>query len=253
MFFSNFAPMNVKTEAIVLHLVKVGESKMVVDLFTREAGRLPFVMTLSKSGKGRMKKQYFQSMTLLEVECDVRPNVRFQRLTDVRLLVPFASLPFAADKLAISLFVGEFLCHALRSEQRNVPLFDYVKDSLMWLDAAARDYANFHLTFLMRMSRFLGFFPNLEGYAEGCVFDLRNGCFSPWVPTHRDYLAAPDARVMLQLMRMDFATMRFFRLSHVERNRITEVLLRYYRIHLPDFPELKSLPVLQELFADEGR
>jgi DNA repair protein RecO (recombination protein O) len=50
------------------------------------------------------------------------------------------------------------------------------------------------------------------------------------------------------LMRMDFATMHLFRLSRAERNRILELLLHYYRLHLPDFPELRSVQVLQELF-----
>jgi DNA repair protein RecO (recombination protein O) len=51
-------------------------------------------------------------------------------------------------------------------------------------------------------------------------------------------------------MRMDFPTMHLFRLSHTERNRIVDVLLHYYRLHIPQFPELKSLSVLQELWAD---
>lgn len=51
-------------------------------------------------------------------------------------------------------------------------------------------------------------------------------------------------------MRMDFPTMHLFQLSHHDRNRITEVLLHYYRLHIPQFPELKSLGVLQELWAE---
>ena len=55
---------------------------------------------------------------------------------------------------------------------------------------------------------------------------------------------------MIQLlMRMDFSTMHLFRLSHQERNRIAEVLLHYYRLHIAQFPELKSLDVLKELWA----
>ena len=60
--------MLVKTEAIVLHSFKLGESKLVVDMFTRETGRLSFVVSVPKTQKGRLKKQYFQPMTLLEVE-----------------------------------------------------------------------------------------------------------------------------------------------------------------------------------------
>ena len=245
--------MLVKTEAIVLHSLKYGESRIIVDMFTREAGRLSFVIPLPKSAKSRLKKQYFQPMTLLEVEGDIRQNVQLQKLKDARLLSPYTSIPFSAEKLALSLFTAEFLYHALRSEQRDEPLFCYVSDSMQWLDTAREGYANFHLTFLMRLSRFLGFYPNLEVKSEqheasGMLFDLREGRFSTEMPLHRDFLPPQEAGLIHLMMRMDFPTMHLFRLSRQDRNRITEVLLHYYRLHIPQFPELKSLSVLQELW-----
>ena len=247
--------MLVKTEAIVLHSFKFGESKMIVDMFTREAGRLSFVVSLPKTSKSRLKKQYFQPMTLLEIECDVRQRLQLQKLKDARLLSAYASIPFSPEKLALSLFVAEFLYHALHSEQQNEPLFVYVCDSMQWLDMASAGYANFHLTFLMRLSRFLGFYPNLEVRGEGrevrgeMFFDLREGQFCTSAPMHRDFLQPDDARRIHILMRMDFPTMHLYRLSRQERNRIIDVLLQYYRLHIPQFPELKSLAVLQELWA----
>ena len=223
---------------------------MIVDMFTREVGRLSFIVPLSKTPKSRMKKQYFQPMTLLEIECDVRQRVQLQKLKDVRLLSAYASVPFSPEKLALSLFTAEFLYHALRSEQCNEPLFAYVCDAMRWLDAVETGFANFHLTFLMRLSRFLGFYPNLDDYVDGCVFDLRAATFSLQVPTHRDFLQPDDAQRIHTLMRMDFPTMRLYRLSRHDRNRIVDVLLYYYRLHIPQFPELKSLSVLQELWAD---
>ena len=53
---------------------------------------------------------------------------------------------------------------------------------------------------------------------------------------------------MQLMMRMDYPTMHLFRMSHQERNRLLEVSLTYYRLHLPDFPEMKSVSVLQELY-----
>ena len=240
--------MLVKTEAIVLHSLKYGETRLIVDMFTREAGRLSFIVPLPKTPKSRLKKQYFQPMTLLEVECDLRLRAQLQKLRDARLLSTYLSIPFSPEKLALSLFTAEFLYHALRSEQQNAPLFAYVCDSMQWLDTVESDFANFHLTFLMRLSRFLGFYPNLDDYVDGCVFDLRAATFSLQVPTHRDFLQPDDARRIHTLMRMDFPTMRLYRLSRQDRNRIVNVLLYYYRLHIPQFPELKSLPVLQELW-----
>ena len=242
--------MLVKTKAIVLHSFKYGESRMIVDMFTEEAGRLSFIISIPKTSKGRIKKQYFQPMTLLEVECDVRQNVQLQKLKDAHLLTAYTSIPFSPEKLALSLFIAEFLYHALRSEQQDKLLFAYVCDSMQWLDTVEVGFANFHLTFLMRMSRFLGFYPNLDDYVDGCVFDLRTATFSLQVPTHRDFLDSYDSQLIHTLMRMDFPTMHLFQLSHHDRNRITEVLLHYYRLHIPQFPELKSLGVLQELWAE---
>jgi len=241
--------MLVKTEAIVLHAIKFGESRLIVDMFTREVGRVSFAVPIPKTSKGRLKKQYFQPMTLLEVECDVRQRDQLQKLKDARLLAAYASIPFSPEKLALSLFTAEFLCHALRAEQQNEPLFVYLYDSMQWLDMIETGFANFHLTFLIRMSRFLGFYPNLDDYVRGCIFDLRTATFSLQVPTHRDFLQPDDAQRIHTLMRMDFPTMHLFRLSRQERNRITEVLLHYYQLHIPQFPELKSLDVLKELWT----
>lgn len=125
-----------KTEAIVLHTLKYGEQKVIVDMFTRVCGRLSFIVTIPKTGKGQMKKPYLQPLSLLEVSFDQRQQVQLQRLQNVRLLVPYVSVYSSPDKLSIALFIAEYLYYALRSEQRNEPLFDYIADSLQWLDAA---------------------------------------------------------------------------------------------------------------------
>lgn len=250
--------MLVKTEAIVLHTIKYGEQRVIVDMFTREQGRLSFIVSLPHSAHGKFRKQYFQPLTLLTIEADVRQQVQLQKLREISVTTPLPSLLTQPDKLSIALFMAEFLFHALRDEQQDMALFDYVSSSIEWLDSSPRHYANFHLMFLMRLSRFLGFYPNLESRNQGLTesrsfeapyFDLRAASFCETAPTHRDFLMPQEAAHISTLMRMDFATMHLFQLSRAERNRILEILLTYYRLHLPSFPELHSVEVLRELYA----
>lgn len=236
-----------KTEAIVLRAFKYGDTKLIIDLFTRKDGRVSFVAAVSGRGRGKLKKQYFQPLSLLEVEYDLRPKLQLQKLASAAISVPYTDIPFSPPKLSISLFLAEFLCRALSGERQGEPLYSYIADSLRWLDGSRGQCANFHLVFLMRLSRFLGFFPNLDGYAEGDCFDLRSGCFCAQSPLHSDCLAPDDARRMRTVMRMNYQTMHLFRLSREERNRLLDVALRYYGIHLPDFPPLKSVDVLREM------
>ena len=238
-----------KTQAIVLHTIKYGETRIIVDMFTRTHGRLSFIVNIPKSIKAKTKKQFFQPLNILEIEVDVRQKVQLQKLSDVRLAMPFSSIPFNPHKLSISLFIAEFLYYALRSEQQNALLYDYVESSILWLDSQDDRYANFHLVFLMRLSRFLGFYPNLEHYQTGDYFDLRESMFLPTPPLHRDFPYPQEAEMVQLMMRMDYPTMHLFKMTHQERNRLLEVTITYYRLYLTDFPELKSIAVLQELYA----
>ena len=105
--------MLVKTEAIVLHSLKYGETRLIVDLFTREAGRLSCIVPLPKTPRSRLKKQYFQPMTLLEVEIDLRQRLQLQKMKDARLLSAYATIPFSSRP-------------ALRTEKRT-PLRLYLR------------------------------------------------------------------------------------------------------------------------------
>jgi len=237
-----------KTQAIVLHAFKYGESRLIVDVFARQTGRLSFIVNIPRSAGGSKKKQYFQPLSLLEMEYDHRPKLQLQKIGNVQWAYAYTSVAFEPSKLSISLFVAEFLYHALKGEQPDEHLFDYVRYSMEWLDTCKSSVANFHLVFLLHLSRFLGFYPNLEGWQEGCYFDLRAGEFCHEVPFHRDYLTPEDAGRIEVLMRMDYPTMHLFRMSHVDRLRLLETAILYYRLHLPDFPEMKSLAVLMEIY-----
>lgn len=234
---------------MVLRTVKYGDNKLIVDMFTREEGRMSFLVTVPKGSRGKFGKQMFQPLSMLSVECDVRANAQLQKLREVSVMTPFVSIPFDYHKMSMCMFLTEFLCYALRDEQRNESLFDYIIDSVLWLDESRSDYANFHLVFLMRLSMFLGFYPNLDNYEQGDYFDLRNSLFVDHVPLHRDYLMPGEASKILLMMRMNYPTMRLFKMSRQERNRLLDIITYYYRLHFPEFPELKSLEVLREIYS----
>lgn len=221
---------------------------MIVDILTREQGRVSFICYIPKTGRGKVKKQFFQPLTLLDLVYDYRPNRKLQRFAEIRISQPYCSLPFDAYKLSIALFISEFLTYATRGEQQNNHLFDYVENSMVWLDNVSQSFANFHLVFTMHLSRFIGFFPNLSDDVRGAWFDLRDGSFSLVRPPHGDCLNPEEASVIGLLMRMNYDNMHLFRMSQAQRNRCVEIILYYYRLHVPNFPELKSFEVLKTLF-----
>lgn len=238
-----------KTEAIVLRTIKYGDGKVIVDMFTLTEGRLSAIASCPKSARGRTRRQLFQPLSMLEVEIDLGGASSLKKLRGATTSVAYTSIPLRAEKMAIGMFLAEFLVYALRGEQANEAMFRWMADSLAWLDTCGGSCANFHIVFMMRMSPFLGFSPNMEGYAGGSVFDLRAGSFSQSPPPHDDYLRAEEAGKMAALMRMTYNNMHLFRMSREERNRLLDVIIYYYRLHIPDFPQMRSIEVLRDLFG----
>lgn len=238
-----------RTRAIVLRTVKYGDSGLVVDMLTEKQGRVSFMVKVPRSSKGKIRKQLFMPLSLVEVDFDFRIKSGLQRLRDIRMSVPLPSLALDPYKLSLCLFVAEFLCHATRDEQENPQLFNFVAFSMEWLDNVEGNFSNFHLVLMIRLSRFIGFFPNTEGAQEGSFFDLLNSTFTDKVPEHHHFLVPEEAAKIALLMRLSYKTMHLCAMSRVERNRCTEVILEYYRLHVPGFPQLKSFDVLKELFV----
>lgn len=235
-----------KTQALVLSALSYGDRQLIVDIFTREAGRQSFIVQVSAGRKGRMRKMLFQPLMLLDVDFTQRPTRTLQRFSEVGISRPWLTLCADPIKIQLVFFVAELLRYATRDEQQTQSLFDYVVDSMQWLDTATEGYANFHLVFMIRLTLFLGFFPNIETYHDGSCFDLRSGCFSMEIPAHADFIRGDEAEQMINLMRLNYSTMHLFRMTRQQRSRCVDVILEYYSLHIPDFPKMKTLEVLRE-------
>lgn len=237
------------TKAIALKTVKYGEQKLIIHLFTRAHGRLTFVNTMGKSASSKVKRRLFQPLTLLYVTYDYRPGQALQRLRDVSLDYPLIGIHGDPYKLCVAIFTAEFSTYVTAFEQTDASLFDFMRRSVLWLERDERSISNFHLVYMLGISRFLGFFPNVSDYREGCFFDLRNGCFCVDRPLHPDYLDREESARICTIMRLRYRTMHLFKLSRVQRNRCVEMIVAFYRLHLQNLPEIRSLEVLHGVFS----
>jgi DNA repair protein RecO (recombination protein O) len=236
---------------VVLHPLRYGDSQIIADVFTETSGTVSFIDRLPRSGRAKSKASIWQPLSLVDVVWEHRAKLNLQKPREISLWMPWQQLPFEPAKAAMGLFLGEFLYRTLRHEQENPPLFHYLVNALRWLDEAQQGYANFHIVLLLHLSRFLGFMPLTEDWHKGDFFDLQAATFVPKRPLHNHYLEPDEAALVPKFLRMDFRSMRPVGLNGERRNRILQLITEFYRLHVPDFPELRSLDVLAEVFARE--
>lgn len=238
--------MIITTKAIVLSAIKYGDSSLIVRLFTESDGMKTYMVKgVLSSKKSKFKKGYFQPLTLLEVVASHRNKGTLESLRDVKLHTAYTSLQTDVVKSSLGMFLSEMLVVSMQEEEENAPLFHFIYNGLMWLDANSK-IANFHIVFLLELTKYLGFYPDTSG-VHYPYFDLKEGDFTA---TIRSEVIEGETLVdFKKFLDTDFQDACEIKLNRQSRGLLLDQIIRYYQYHLVAFKKPKSLEILSEIFT----
>ncbi|MDR0686968.1 MAG: DNA repair protein RecO [Dysgonamonadaceae bacterium] len=238
-----------KTQGIVLHSTPYSDRFSITIVYTEKFGRMSY-LTIRTAGrsKSQIPKALLHPLATLDMVVEHQNLREIQRIKEVKILFPLITLTSNPVKNAIGLFIAELFGKVVREMHPNRELFGFFLQSIRTLEETEKPCANFHLAFMLELGGYLGFTPDGESYLDGAFFDLRNGRFTALRPSHPHFLNPDDSYIFSLLIRMNYANMHVFRFLGDERRTIVEHILSYYRLHLDNFPEIKSVGVLHEVF-----
>ncbi|WP_413531526.1 DNA repair protein RecO [Empedobacter brevis] len=235
-----------ETKAIVLSSLKYGDTSLIIRCYTQNFGLKSFIAKGVFSKKKRNTSLYFP---LAEIDLSFQPKSNEQQLVFLKSAQTshyYESLHFHPIKSTIVFFLAEILNLVLKEEADNPELYFYIEHSLKEFDQKKDDFADFHLIFLLQLSHFLGFYPNLE--IDGYLFDLENGFFTN-SNSSINMLKADETVLFKKLLELHFSEESKNTFNQPQRSLLLEILVKYYQIHTNNFKKPKSLQVLHELFS----
>ena len=238
-----------KTRGIVLNSLPYSDKYAITLIFTEEFGRALYLTSQSKSRRSNVPRSLFHPLAILDIEAEHKNLRDIHRIKEIKIHTPLFSLLTDPVKSTLSIFLAELISKVIREEQANRLLFDYLLHSIQVLELTKVSPSNFHLVFMIHLCRFLGIYPDSTCYQKGMYFDMLNGIFSINKPVHNHFLSQQECFALFNLMRISYVNMHKFRLSSRERQVIINRILEYYRIHLGDYPEIKSFGVLHNVFS----
>ncbi len=240
--------MLVKTKAIVLHTLKYSDSSLIAHCYTQTQGKQSFILKgILTAKKGMIRKSQFQVLTQLEILFDFKNNGKLQFLKEVKVIHPYQTIPNRIEKNAMAQFLAEILNNSILEEEANPSLYVFLETAFHWLDSNNK-ISDFHLIFLINLTKYLGFFPNDEPQ-DALYFNLETGCFDALLPREQ-YIEGDQIPVFRELLGMNFGSLLSFKLNRTKRRGLLETLIRYFELHLLGFSKPKSLQILNEIFDD---
>lgn len=238
--------MRVSDKAIVLQCIKHGDRKVILRLFTHLHGALTAVTSVGKTSKAKVKSSNVLPLSLINVELIIKQNRDVQQLTESSCYYALQNLTGSLSKLSIAQFINEILIKCLKEQPANVHLFEFIETCIRFLNETEENYLNLHLYFMSEFSKYLGFEPQ-NNYSSGApYFDCREGRFSNACLSMPFGLNEEDSRLFSEFLKTNSLKTP---ISTAQRKILIEVLLAYYRLHVPGFNEVRCLEVLKEVLA----
>ncbi|MCJ7466406.1 MAG: DNA repair protein RecO [Maribacter sp.] len=239
--------MLVSTEAIVLSSIKYGDTSLIVRVFTLTDGLKSYLLKgILTAKKGKLKAAYFQPLTQLEIVAMHKNKGTLESIREARLTYPCATLYTDIPKNAITLFLAEMLTNSIHEEEPNAEMFGFIQASIQWLDTHA-EISNFHLSFLLSLTKYLGFFPDVSNIKAN-YFDLMEGEFID-MPSLNPIVVGRNLEYFKKMLGIKFDAIHTVKIEKKIRQDLLKSIILYFELHLQGFRKPRSLAILNEVFS----
>ena len=237
-----------KTRGIVLHSIKYGDTSLIAHLYTENFGRHSFLFKGIRSKKSKIRSNLIQPLFILNLEAYIKEGKDLSLVKEAAAAKVFLHFPYDMKKVAQVMFMAEVLYHCLKEEESNKSLFDFLISSIEYFDLLETGSADFHIIFLVKLSKFLGYYPSSREKKNDLVFDMKDGIYKDEIPTHVDYLDLFNSQLLDEILNTNYENLTGLNLNRVRRQNLLEDILRFYSFHMEGITNLKSYAVLRDLF-----
>ncbi|WP_055447453.1 DNA repair protein RecO [Lacinutrix mariniflava] len=234
------------TNAIVLSKLKYRDNDLIIKCYTQKEGVVSYLLRgVLKSKKGS-KVAYYQLLTQLQLETDFKPSRSLQYIKEVKINHLYSSLHTNVLKSAIVMFLAEVLSSSLQEEEQNDTLYNYLEATLQWLDVHD-NFANFHLLFLLNLTKHLGFYPDVSK-VDKAYFNLEAGKFQDEKESKYS-ISNENLTLLKELLGTTFDALENVKINAKQRQSFLNLILVYFELHLGSFKKPKSLQIFNEVFS----
>lgn len=234
--------MIVSTSAIVLSKLKYRDNDLIVKLLVKDIGITSFIV---RGSAKKNKSNYFQLLSVLEIEFDYNNKRNLHYFKELDLKYNFSSLHTDFNKIGVVIFLSEILSKILIHQEKDLELYDFIEHAINYYDQSLFN-PNFHLSFLINLSKFLGFYPDIKNN-NFKFFDLQQGLYSK-IKNSEYILEGDDLITFNVILGTNFAISNEPKLTSMQRKKLLDNIILYYKLHIENFNTVKSLEVLRKLF-----
>ena len=235
------------SRGFVVKSIKNGETSMIVSCYLEDIGLKNFIVKgIYGIKKPKFSKAYFFPLNFISINYNLSKNERLGYIKEVKPINFYKSLHSSIEKSTVIIFLSEILNSVFKEEgDKNQNLFNFLDKSLNWFDSQ-ESCNNFHLKFLIELTKHIGFYPNINNENDE-FFNIKSGSSSIIKPLSK-FIDLDDYKLFKHILGMKFEDLNYMRINKDSRIRLLNHIIDYYSLHLQMFKSPKSIDILSEVF-----
>jgi DNA repair protein RecO (recombination protein O) len=221
---------------VFLYRTVYSDSSLIVTFFTRENGVQKFLFR-----GGKKKAHSLFPMSICELSYYGHKHSDLLNLTSVESAIPL-TFQFHPIRSTIAFFAVECIKKSMHQGDRDEEVFQFLVEFAKHIEKD-ENQSVLPLNFLIELSEVLGFKPYFEEDGAS-YFNLDAGVFQTSMNSHERIVEGPAVDLIAALINRTELNQPT---SKQMREQALNIMLDYFKIHVPRFDSLTSFEIVKEV------
>ncbi len=236
-------------QGIVLNRFNYSESSIIVNILTKEHGKMGFIINGARKKKTKMHSGYFQAFNIIEFEFIPSTRSDLHRIKEVSPNTEIQNLFFDIHKSAICMLLSELVNKLYPYLEQNSNLFQFLEHLILYIDTVdIRELKNINLWAIVRIMQFAGIQPE-NNYSESKpLFNPIEGHFTDNKYANASVFSEKESRLLHLILKSSIEDNHEISISRNDKRNLIDQLLNFIQIQFEGFKTGKALDIIMETF-----
>ena len=225
--------MIINTDAIVLKTFSYGETSLISRCFTKDKGKISFIIKGAKSKKN-LVSPYFQPLSFINIIYKENEKRELQIVSKVSFVQIWTQIPLSLRKMSLSQSILEISDFTLEKNDPYPSLFNILIKNLQIFESGDIDENILFWNYEFKILSEMGFMINIDDNSDSELISLKTN--DKIINTIQQLISGNISDIDLDIISLD------------NKKKISKFLYKKLCFYFEGFERLKSFRVIKDIF-----
>jgi len=236
-----------KEKGIIVRTFKYGESSLILDILTESSGLKSFIIQSVRKQKSRISPSSVQLLASVDIDYYHKEDTELFQLKEIKTNVLWLSLYSDMRKMSMGMYMAELTKKIVNKYENHSDVYELLWQVLYKLENSDQSWSA-HLWYTIQLKALSGFSLLKKELDDDHYYDIRSSQTLRTKPLHGYFFDKDMMEILKELEDLEIEHIDAIVIGKNVKNILLENLIEYFKVHVHNFTDVKSLDILKTVF-----